>query len=109
MRIEIEALRFETIIGLLAFERVTPQEVIINITIEYLFTNEFIDYAKVSEQTKTHIKEHEFLLIEEALLSLSQNLKENFPLIHTLYLKITKPSILPDCNVSVSDFYRFES
>ena len=109
MRVEIEELSFKAIIGLLDFERVTPQKVIVNIKIEYDFSAAFIDYAKVSEFTKKHIKESEFLLIEDALNSLSQNLKENFPLIHTLYLKITKPSILPDCIVSVSDFYSFES
>ena len=109
MRIEIESLRFETIIGLLDFERVTPQEVVVDIAIEYDFTTAFIDYAEVSELTKEHIKKSQFLLIEDALSSLSKHLKESFPLIHTLYLKITKPSILSDCNVGVSEFYRFES
>jgi dihydroneopterin aldolase len=109
MQIQIEDLRFQTIIGLLDFERVTPQDVIVYITIEYIFQDLFIDYAEVAETTKSHLQESKFLLIEDALGSLSKHLKEKFPLINTLSLKITKPSILPDCKVSVSEFFSFES
>ena len=109
MTIHIEDLRFHTIIGILDFERKKEQEIIINLTIEYNYQDEFINYALVSEFIKSHIKESTFLLIEDALISLSDNLKKNFPLIKTLTLKLTKPSIMPDCVVSVSDNYKFES
>ena len=109
MKIEIEDLRFQTIIGILDFERITKQEVIINLFIEYEYTNEFINYAEVSEHIKNVTKEREFFLIEDALSTLSSTLKEKFPLIKTLFLKITKPSIMPDCMVSVSDLYHYHS
>jgi dihydroneopterin aldolase len=107
MTIHIENLKFKTIIGILDFERKVEQDVIINLTIRYDYTDSFINYADVSEVIKTHIKKSKFLLIEDALLSLSQKLKENFSLTNQLDLKITKPSIMPDCTVSVSDIYNF--
>jgi len=109
MTIHIENLKFQTIIGILDFERVSPQDVIINLEIEYNYIDTFINYAEVSQEIKNIMKESKFLLIEEALLTLSSKLKIKFPLIDSLNLKITKPSILPDCVVSVSDFYNFNS
>ena len=109
MTIHIENLNFQTIIGILDFERVSPQDVIINLEIEYNYIDTFINYAEVSQEIKNIMKESKFLLIEEALLTLSSKLKIKFPLIDSLNLKITKPSILPDCVVSVSDFYNFNS
>lgn len=107
MVIHIEDLKFQCIIGILDFERVTEQDLLINITIDYKFRNEFINYAEVTQLIKSHIIENRFLLIEDALSSLSTKLKEIFPLINRLNLKITKPSILPDCKVSVSNTYDF--
>jgi dihydroneopterin aldolase len=107
MQIQIEKLKFNAIIGILDFERVTPQKLIIKTLIEYNYKDEFINYAEVSEFIKEHIQKNKFLLLEDALGSLSKNLKEKFPAINTLYLKITKPSILPDCKVSLSNTYRF--
>ena len=109
MIITIEDLKFQTIIGILDFERKSEQDVIINLEITYSFKDEFINYAEVAELIKTTMKSKKFLLIEDALLNLSQILKENFSTIEKLYLKITKPSILPDCKVSVAENYTFVS
>ncbi len=107
MTIYIENLKFQTIIGILDFEREKEQELIVNLRIEYNYQDKFINYAEVSELIKIYIKKSKFLLIEDALLSLSTLLKKEFPLIDTLSLKITKPSIMPDCIVSVSEIYKF--
>ncbi|MEA3229152.1 MAG: dihydroneopterin aldolase [Campylobacterota bacterium] len=107
MTIYIEDLKFQTIIGILDFERVQEQELIVNIIIDYDYQDKFINYAEVSEFIKLYIKEQQFLLLEDALSSLSKKLKEKFPLIDKLQLKITKPSIMPDSIVSVSDVYSF--
>ena len=109
MTIHIEDLKFKCIIGILHFERSEAQDVIINLTIQYNYIEEFINYADVTDLIKTSMKNDKFLLIEDALSSLSVKLKEKFPLINTLNLKITKPSILPDCTVSVSSSHSFES
>lgn len=109
MRIHIEGLTFETIIGILDFERVTPQKVILNLWIDYDYQDEYINYADVSNCIKKHITQSQFFLIEEALNSLSKTLQKKFPLINRLHLKITKPSIMADSEVSVSDTYIFLS
>lgn len=109
MKVHIQDLRFQTIIGILDFERITPQEVIINLELEYNYENEFINYADVSALIKGRMLTQEFLLIEDALLYLHISLKKEFQTINTLELKITKPSILPDCKVSVSLFKDFNS
>ncbi|MBU0720423.1 dihydroneopterin aldolase [bacterium] len=102
MTIHIENLKFKCIIGILDFERVTLQDVILHLTLEYEYTNEFINYADVVSLMKSEMINNKFLLIEDALTSISLNLKKSFPLLNNLNLKITKPSILPDCTVSVS-------
>ena len=107
MTIHIEDLEFQCIIGILDFERVTEQNVIINASIEYEYKNDFINYVDVVEIVVSDMKESKFLLIEDALASLHLKLKENFSLINILNLKITKPSIMPNCKVSVSDTYKF--
>ncbi len=109
MRVHIEDLKFHTIIGILDFERTTPQEVIINLSLDYKYQDDFINYAHVSEHIKKSMQTQEFLLIEDALLFLQDSLKKEFHKISTLELKITKPSILPDCKVSVSEFKDFNS
>lgn len=109
MTVHIEDLKFQTIIGILDFERVTPQDVIINLEIEYDYKDDFINYAEVSALITLTMINSKFLLIEDALSQLSVKLKKEFTKINTLNLKITKPSILPDCTVSVSNFYKFNS
>lgn len=103
MTIEIRELAFECIIGILDFERVTPQNVIVDAAIMYNYApGTFLDYAAVAERIKTEMIAHRFELIEEALRTLSETLKSDFPAIKQLHLSISKPDILPDCRVSVS-------
>ena len=107
MTIHIDDLKFQCIIGILDFEREKVQDVTLNITIDYEYKDEFINYADVVNLVKSTMIEKKFLLIEDALSELSKTLQKEFSKINTLYLKITKPSILPDCRVSVSDTYNF--
>jgi dihydroneopterin aldolase len=110
MRIHVEDLKFQTIIGILDFERETPQSVIVNLYLDYIYIeNEFINYVEISELIKYTMIKEEFLLLEDALSHLSLKLKDKFPAIMKLQLKITKPSIMPDCKVSLSDSYTFNS
>ena len=109
MKIYVEDLRFRCIIGILDFERKNEQDVIVNLEIDYDFVSTFINYADVVELIKSTMKTNKFLLIEDALQTLSQNLKNNFSAIKSLNLKITKPSILSDCSVSVGNSYCFNS
>ncbi len=103
MTITISNLTFNAIIGLLDFERVTEQKVIVNCQIEYDYKSDFIDYAVVADIIETEIKYEKFELIEEALLHLETKIYAKFPIISILELKITKPDILDNCTVSVGN------
>ena len=105
MTIHIENLKFQCIIGILDFERVTPQDIIINLTMVYNYKYEFINYAQVVEVIKENMIKNKYLLIEDALSGIKNILFEKFTLIDKLDIKITKPSILDDCKVSVSNKY----
>lgn len=109
MTIHIEDLKFQCIIGILDFERTKPQDVIINVIIDYQFKDEYINYAEVVEYIKNSMNKNNFLLIEDALAFFHTHLKNKFPLIDYLNLKISKPSILPDAMVSVSNSYQYNS
>lgn len=111
MKVYIENLHFACIVGILDFERVTPQDVIVNLKLKYTYKTKFINYAEVAELIKFTMQEQKFELLEEALLYLFALLKEHYKNIATLFIKITKPSILADCVVSVSDFqdYSFKA
>ena len=109
MIIHIEDLKFQCIIGILDFERVTPQDVLINLMIDYNFENGFINYAEIVEIIKKIMIKSEFLLIEDAINSLNLKLIKEFSSIKSMEIKITKPSILPDCKVSVSNHYKSQS
>ncbi|MBD3798689.1 dihydroneopterin aldolase [Sulfuricurvum sp.] len=110
MTILIENLTFETIIGILDFERRTPQRVEIDCTITYPYSEgSFINYAEVAQLIETTMNHHQFKLIETALDTLGITLKQTFPLIQNLSLTIRKPNILPNCTVGVEQTYLFES
>ena len=104
MKIEINKLTFKCIIGILDFERIKKQKVIVNISFEYEFSKDFfIDYAEVSTLIKNTMKEKQFLLLEDAILDLENLLLNKFP-IKNLNIKISKPDILKNCIVTLSNY-----
>ncbi|MCX6073525.1 MAG: dihydroneopterin aldolase [Campylobacterales bacterium] len=108
MKILIEHLTFETIIGILDFERLNPQKVEIDCIIDYIYTkNHFINYADVVAHIETTMQREKFELIETALKVLSLSLKTFFPLITELSLTIRKPNILLNCTVGVQNHFIF--
>jgi dihydroneopterin aldolase len=105
--IHIQNLTFDTIIGILDFERTTPQKVIVDIDIEYKFDDKFIDYSIITKLIQDSMNKHKFLLIEDALLWLKDAIVSKYPQIKSLDIKITKPQILSNCSVGVSNFWKF--
>ncbi|MDQ7085509.1 MAG: dihydroneopterin aldolase [Sulfurovum sp.] len=72
MTIHIEALTFDVIIGLLDFERETPQSVILNIQLDYPYeAHAFINYAHIVSLVQATLHKERYELLEEALLGLS--------------------------------------
>lgn len=108
MTILIEELEFETILGILEYERITPQKIRIDCSLEYAYMGDtFLNYAEVTDRIKSVMHEERFELIEEALQSLAYSLRKTFPSITTLSLTIRKPDILTDCTVGVRETFHF--
>lgn len=103
MTIHIEDLKFKCIIGLLDFERHNPQELIINLKLDYDYEDEFINYADLATLIEQHLQEKKYELLETALNKLFNLISHKFPLTKTLEIKISKPDILPNCRVCVSN------
>ncbi len=109
MRIEIKDLTFKCIIGLLDFERKKKQKVIVNIEIDYNYSDgNYIDYAKVCKTVKKTLKKGKFKLLEDALLNLKEKIFKKHKQINTLCIKIAKPDILKDCIVSLGEKWDFK-
>ncbi len=105
LKVTIENLTFDCIIGILESERIKEQKVVVNLSFEYFFDEvkkDFIDYVKVASLIENNMKAGRFFLIEDAILFLRKELKNRFEL-KNLWLKITKPDIMPNCIVSVEE------
>lgn len=105
LKVTIEKLTFDCIIGILESERENEQKVVINLSFEYFFDDEkkeFIDYSKVAFTIENSMKEEKFLLIEDAILFLRKKLQNDYPM-KNLWIKIAKPDIMPNCIVSVEE------
>ena len=106
MTIHIEELTFECIIGILDFERVTPQKVIINLEIEYNFEQDnFIDYVDIIKLIEEQMIEKKYGLLETAIEELTQKIISKYSKITKLNLKISKPNIIKNAKVSISKNY----
>jgi len=90
----IKDFTFDTIIGVLDFERVTPQKVIINCEIEYEYEKEYLDYAIISKIIKDILTTKKFEVIEDSLGYISDYLKNSYLNITKINLEILKPNIL---------------
>jgi dihydroneopterin aldolase len=105
LKVNINELTFDCIIGILPFEREQKQKVIIDISFEYYFNDDgsnFIDYSKVAYFAQSSMENEEFKLIEDAILFIRKGLKTTYD-IKNLKVKITKPDIMPNCVVSVEE------
>ena len=103
MTVHIEELTFKCIIGILDFERIKKQKIIIDMSFEYDYSNGiFIDYSEVSNLVKSTMKKEKFELIEEAIIFIEALLYKMYK-INNLKIKISKPTILKECIVSLSN------
>ena len=92
----IKDYKFETIIGMLDFERVAKQEV--QMSLEICSTG-FIDYVLIIDFVKNFYNERQFQSVEESLEETSKALKEKFGSLTSLKMEILKTEILPNAVV----------
>jgi dihydroneopterin aldolase len=105
LKVNIDNLTFNCIIGILDFERDKEQRVILDISFEYFFeenSSNFIDYSEVVSIVESTMIKEKFKLIENAILFIRKKLKAKWNM-KNLKVKISKPDILPNCVVSVEE------
>ena len=100
-KIGIKKLEFDAVIGILEEERKHPQKVVVDCKISYKKDKAFLDYAKIADFIQRFIQEKQFFLIEDALTEVTKSLQNSYPSIKKINLKIIKPNILDNCEVSV--------
>lgn len=101
MKIKITDLTFNAIIGILPQERTVEQQVVVNCSFKYNYSNgNFVDYAQITEQIKVLMIEKKFELLEDAVVYIKNYLSQSYK-IKKLKLCIAKPNILDDCVVEV--------
>ncbi|MGL2624905.1 FolB domain-containing protein [Helicobacter pylori] len=102
--VHIHHLVFETILGILEFERLKPQKISVNVDLFYteLPNKAYLDYMEIQEIIQNTMQEKQYLLIEDALKDLSQILKTRYKEITELFLKISKLEISPNSQVGAS-------
>ncbi|GAA7964087.1 dihydroneopterin aldolase [Helicobacter pylori] len=102
--VHIHNLVFETILGILEFERLKPQKISVDLDLFYteLPNKAYLDYMEIQEIIQNTMREKQYLLIEDALKDLSQILKTRYKEISELFLKISKLEISPNSQVGAS-------
>ncbi|GAA7743171.1 dihydroneopterin aldolase [Helicobacter pylori] len=102
--VHIHHLVFETILGILEFERLKPQKISVNVDLFYteLPNKAYLDYMEIQELIQKMMQEKQYFLIEDALKDLSQILKTRYKEISELFLKISKLEISPNSQVGAS-------
>ena len=105
--IHINGLSFKAIIGILDFERVKKQRVIVDFSSTYDNSVEFVDYGYVAQKIKKMIKKNKYFLIEDALNDIENKLYKKYKTIKNINIKITKPNIMKSCTVGVSTFISY--
>ncbi len=110
MTIHIESLKIDAIVGILDFERVQEQQLIVDLQASYRYDKEtFINYAELADLIEIEIKRSKYELLEEALLDLKEKITSQYPKITQLKLKISKPHILKNTSVALSHSWDMDS
>ncbi|MGL2449590.1 dihydroneopterin aldolase [Helicobacter pylori] len=109
--VHVHNLVFETILGILEFERLKPQKISVDLDLFYtqLPSKAYLDYMEIQELIQKMMQEKQYFLIEDALKDLSHVLKTHYSEISELYLKISKLEISPNSQVGASVKIRYES
>ena len=101
MKIRIKNLRLRTVIGVYEWERVQPQEVLLNIDLEFDGTRagqsdrleDTIDYKALKRRVLDEVEASSFQLLERLATRVLEIIHED-PRIHSARVEIDKPGAL---------------
>lgn len=96
MKILIKNLEFETIIGMLEFERENTQKIRLSLSIK---ADGFICYAKICKNIEKIYNKHKFKKVESSLIKTTKILKKKFPQITQIKIEILKLNIISNALV----------
>jgi len=100
--IHIKDLRLRAIIGVLDFERVERQNILVELVCQYENKEKYIDYMQIVAFIKESFLVKEYLLIEDAIDDITKSLKEKYQNIKQTTLFVSKLDILENGVVCVS-------
>lgn len=104
-KLKIKDLEFETIIGILDFERDKKQKVVLNAEFLYEFSKEILDYRLLREFLLQAFDKN-FDTLENALVYFQEHIPKNFKNITYFHIELSKTQIFKDCLVSVCLEYK---
>ena len=100
----IKDYEFSTIIGLLDFERVTPQKVRVSTEFE---SGEFIDYVEMINLIEEIYAQEKFDTVESSLEICATKLKEKFGSLSFLKMEILKIEIVKNATVGARAEFKY--
>jgi len=104
VRVTLEELHVECIVGILPHERTTPQRLTVKCVVDYDYREGlFVDYALLAHRIETLLIDRQFGLLEEAIAALFVSIPQHFSNIQKIELTLSKPDILDNGIASVSD------
>ncbi|NPA60763.1 MAG: dihydroneopterin aldolase [Epsilonproteobacteria bacterium] len=106
MRVIIQDLKLDVMIGILDFERDMRQRVVVDMELDYNYTGDsFINYIDVISTIEGLLSTRGYQLLEDALLEIGETILSDYPETLSLNLKISKPDIVQNGIVSVSKLW----
>jgi dihydroneopterin aldolase len=101
--IKIQNYQLDAILGVLDFERVNTQRIEIDFQCTYRDKENYIDYMSIANFIKDAIIDNKYLLIEDAIDDICENLEKEYDNMKDIYLQIKKIDVLESGYVSVSN------
>jgi len=105
MKIYINDLEVNCVIGVFEYERIREQKVIVDFECEYSFDGTFLDYSDIANFIKSDIIESSYYTLEEGIIEIAKKLKIKFSEIEKMKLKISKPMAVKGALVAVEEVF----
>lgn len=112
-KIEIKDLGFECILGTLPFERIKPQSIVLNISIEFDFYPAAIseniectvDYATLASEIREYVCESKFQLLETLTFNTGKFILEKYSRIKNVTVRAEKPLAIPGAKAASAEIH----
>jgi len=101
--IELERLAVRCIVGILPFERVTEQDIFLDVSMDLDFSpaaaservEDTVDYASLAQSLSTLVKEREFQLVETMAESCASLVLDSHARVERVRVTVHKPAAVP--------------